>query len=152
MRERAAELERYGLQVVVIAFARVEVVRGYLRRYGLPFEGLADPERAVYRRYGLGRGSVGRVWGPRVWWHYLRAVLRGERPRPIRGDTLQLGGDFLVGADGRLLLVHPGHDPTDRPTVQAILDALADAGGPARSGPTGATRADGGAAAEGREP
>ncbi len=129
MRRAEAELTRRDVRVLVVAFARVEALRGYLRRYDLPFEGLADPERRAYAAFGLGRGAVARVYHPRVWLAYLRLYRQGRRLGRIEGDTLQLGGDYLIGADGRLLLAHPGQDPTDRPAVESILTALDRAAG-----------------------
>lgn len=33
----------------------------------------------------------------------------------------QLGGDLLVSSDGRVLLVHAGSNPLDRPDINTIL-------------------------------
>ena len=51
--------------------------------------------------------------------HTLRLYLHG-----IKGDPAQLGGDFIVGGDGLILLAHPSHDPTDRPTAGELLARL----------------------------
>lgn len=90
---------------------------------------LADPERAVYRAYGLGRNSLLRVYGPRILAQYVVWGLRGK-PIRIREDTLQRGGNFVVGRDGRLTLAHTGRDQADRPSVDTILAALRAGAGP----------------------
>lgn len=84
---------------------------------------MADPARAAYANYGLGRNSVLRVYGPRILWRYTLWGLRGK-PIRIRDDTLQRGGDFVVGRDGRLLFAHTGRDQSDRPAASALLDTL----------------------------
>jgi hypothetical protein len=84
---------------------------------------LTDPARAAYPAYGLGRNSVPRVYGPRILWQYLQWGLQGRRIR-INDDTLQRGGNFVVGRDGRLTLAHTGRDQSDRPSVESILAAL----------------------------
>jgi hypothetical protein len=84
---------------------------------------LADPERGVYQAYGLGPNSVFRVYGLRILWQYLRWGLQGK-PIRLRDDTLQRGGDFVVGRDGHFTLAHTGRDQSDRPPVRAILAAL----------------------------
>ena len=84
----------------------------------------ADPTLAVYHAYGLGRNSVLRVYGPRIIWQYVVWGLRGRRIRFGGEDTLQRGGNFVVGRDGRLTLAHTGRDQADRPPIAAILDAL----------------------------
>ncbi len=84
---------------------------------------LADPDRAAYHAYGLGRNSILRVYGPHILWQYVTWALRGK-PIGIRDDTLQRGGDFVVGRDGRLTLSHTGRDQSERPSPDAILAAL----------------------------
>jgi hypothetical protein len=84
---------------------------------------LADPDRNDYTASGLGRNSVLRVYGPRILWRYLRWSIEGK-PIKINGDTLQRGGDFVVGRNGRLMLAHTGRDQADRPPISAILAAL----------------------------
>lgn len=87
---------------------------------------VADPARVAYAAYGLGRNSVLRVYGPRILWQYLLWGIQGK-PIRIRDDTLQRGGDFVVGRDGRLILAHTGRDQSDRPSASAILAALDNA-------------------------
>jgi len=38
-------------------------------------------------------------------------------------DTLQLGGDFVVGRDGRLVYVYRSKGPADRPPVDDLIAA-----------------------------
>jgi peroxiredoxin len=88
---------------------------------GLPFPVLADEDRAVYRAYGLGRGSVWRVYGWRTlrqYWDLLRAGGQLERPSE---DTLQLGGDFVVAPDGRLAYAFRSKGPDERPGVDELI-------------------------------
>lgn len=84
---------------------------------------VADPDRHTYASYGLRRNSVVRVYGPRILWRYLQWGLQGK-PIRIREDTLQRGGDFVIGRGGLLTLSHTGRDQSDRPAVSAILAAL----------------------------
>ena len=86
---------------------------------------LADPRRAVYRASGLGRNTIWRVYGPRILARYALWALQ-SRPIRLRDDTLQRGGDFVVGRDGRITLAHTGRDQADRPSVEAMLRALAE--------------------------
>ena len=98
-----------------------------------PFPLLLDTDRRVYRAYGLGR-SVVNSWHTKMILTYLGLVLKGRKLRPIQGDPNQLGGDFIVDRHGILRFAHPSENPTDRPSVQELLQALEllkhpDAGG-----------------------
>lgn len=137
------ELAALNARLLVLSFAEVERlthwVRYFQRRFlepryrarGIappadPFTRtrfVADSARVAYSAYGLGRNSVLRVYGLRILWQYARWGLQGK-PIRIEDDTLQRGGDFVVGRDGRLTLAHTGRDQSDRPPVSAILAAL----------------------------
>jgi len=115
------------VRVVVVAFAPRESLVGYQQRQRLEhLLVLSDPERAAYRAFGLGRGSVARVWlDPRVWIRYVWLILAGGRPEAAHEDTLQLGGDALVDAGGRIAWIYRSRGPEDRPTIDQIAAARA---------------------------
>lgn len=89
---------------------------------------LADPKLEVYHAYGMGRHSPWTAYGPKIAWRYLRFIAQGKPLRLPKQDTLQKGGDFVVGRDSRLTLAHVGGDQSDRPSVEDILVALGGAG------------------------
>lgn len=88
------------------------------------FTVLLDRDRTVYQAYQLERSRL-RSWHPRVVWIYIkRWFQRGEFYDSHGDDTSQLGGDFIVDQNGILRLVHPSHDPADRPPVDDLLNVL----------------------------
>ena len=110
----------------MLSFDPPRRIRGYCRRLRLPFRCLSDEPRVAYRAYGLGRASWLRTLTPRALAPYLKLYFRRGGPRPAYGgqDLRQMGGDFVVGPDGRLALAYASHDPADRPTVDQLLAAL----------------------------
>jgi len=91
-----------------------------------PFPLLLDQERVAYRAYGLER-SMWQAWGPKNVWYYVKAVLGGRHMQSSHGDdTGQMGGDFIIDAEGIMRYTHPSHDPTDRPSVDRLLSVLAE--------------------------
>jgi len=113
-----------GTRFVLITFTDQIHLERYHRRVDLPFPVLMDPERVSYRAYSLGRATRRRVWSPGVIRRYLQLFRQGQRDlqRPTE-DVLQLGGDFVVGPDGRLVYVFRSEGPDDRPTVDALIEA-----------------------------
>jgi AhpC/TSA antioxidant enzyme len=119
--------------VVLVTFTRPRNLRGFRRQLGLRYPVLADETRDAYRAYDLGRAPWWRVWSPSTLVAYGRLLRRGRRLQWPTQDTRQLGGDFVVGPDGRLSYAHRQTRPDDRPTVDALLTAVRaarDGGGP----------------------
>jgi hypothetical protein len=134
------QLVALDARLLVVSFADAERLRQWIpffrRRFLEPTYGrgqlaapadpfvwtrfLADPARTAYHTYGLGRNAVLRVYGPRILWQYVKWGVQGK-PIRIRDDTLQRGGDFVVGRDGHLTLAHSGRDQSERPSASAIV-------------------------------
>lgn len=109
-------------------FTTAENLTSYQSDNELPFPVLTDPGRVSYRRFGLDRGSVARIWGLRAGRRYLdilRASGRSGLARLTRPteDPLQLGGDFVIGPDGTLRYGFWGAGPDDRPPVDDLIRA-----------------------------
>lgn len=108
----------------VISFGTLPAVQQWLKETCGDFTVLLDRERTVYKAYGLER-SYWRSRSLRTRWVYFKAWMAGKKMHDSHGDdTSQLGGDFIVDRNGILRLVHPSHDPTDRPSVDELLKAL----------------------------
>ncbi len=118
-----ATFEHLGVRVLFITFGHAYWAEAWRAETGVGFPILLDQARTVYRAYGLER-SLRRTYSPRTLLFYAKKFLRGEGWRPARGDPRQLGGDFVVGADGRIVLAHPSRDPIDRPSVNTLLEAI----------------------------
>lgn len=125
---RQAELETLGIQVVTISFGTGYWAKVWLAETGSPFPFLIDETRAGYQAYGL-EASWWRAWGVSNIWYYVQAWWAGREMFGKRGDTDQLGGDFLVDGQGRIELAHPSWEPTDRVEVAKVLALVGTGGG-----------------------
>ncbi len=98
--ERAAEVaERYGLKDV-------------------PF--INDPDRRLYKAFGLGRGGLGLIFGPKVLMRGFRTVLIDRHGLGMpSGDVRQMPGVFLVHR-GRILRSFVHKSSADRPDYVAL--------------------------------
>ena len=128
VQKRHDEIRQLGATVLVVTPSTPEAVRGVR----LPFEALCDPDRVAYRYFGLERGGLSMFFNLRVLGYYLRMLVSGLWPhRPEGGeDVYQLGGDFVLSADRRVLFAYRSHDPADRPGVDELIRPLAGPGTP----------------------
>ena len=112
--------------VLVISQGRPEVLTHFVKKTPLPFPVVGDPERAAYRAFGLERTWWWTFLLPWVWWGYIVRIVTGTPVRlPYRSeDVTQLGGDFLLDQSGNVLWQFRSKDPTQRPTVDAMLRAV----------------------------
>ncbi|KAK5903219.1 hypothetical protein CgunFtcFv8_007017 [Champsocephalus gunnari] len=121
-----AVLEARSVRVVVVAFGGLQGAQVWREQTGSTFDMLLDPERKVYRSFGLG-SSYAKVmrFGCLLQYSEYPAVDRDfpDMPPDMLKDLYQLGGDFLLDEAGKVLLCHPSKSPMDRPSVEDILQA-----------------------------
>ncbi|MCB0990195.1 MAG: hypothetical protein KDB16_04405 [Acidimicrobiales bacterium] len=110
--------------VMAVTFAEPERLAAHEQHLGIGFPVYADPGRELYGRFGLGRGSVADIWNVGTLKLYARLLRSGRRLRRPTEDTRQLGGDFVVDADGTLVWGHWPRSPDDRPSVDDLIAAV----------------------------
>ncbi len=123
MCQEAESLQELNTRVMVISFGTFPSAQAWLKETCSSFPFLLDPDRTVYQIYGMER-SLWRSWGLKTIWAYMRLLSAGRKWRGIQGDSAQLGGDYIVDANGIIRLAYISHDPTDRPSVEALLTSL----------------------------
>jgi hypothetical protein len=124
--KRYPEIEQLGGMVLAISFTPAAKAAAFLEKHPVPFPVLCDPKREAYRAFELGRTSWLRILNPLVLGRYLRLVLRGRKPlKPDEDeDLMQLGGDFVLDAERRLVFAYASKNATDRPSVESLLQAV----------------------------
>ena len=110
--------------VALVTFTNPDNLARHQEQLGLSFPVLSDPDRKFYQLFGFGRGSVRRVWGLKTIKRYLQLGLQSMKGlRVPTEDTLQLGGDVVIGPDGRIRFLYRSEGPDDRPLVQDMVVA-----------------------------
>ena len=124
MSERLDELD--PVEIVIVHFDETDRLGEYRSFHHLPDEVriVADPDRELYGSFGIGRGTWWRVWGPQTFRAYLRLIRKGRSFQRNTGDSLQLGGDIVVRADGRVTWLFLPDEPDARPSVDRVITAV----------------------------
>lgn len=118
-------LNEWGVAVVVVSFAEPRRLVNYQEHHQWPFVLLADPDRSAYRQFDLKRLSLFRVFSLSTLSIYFGLLRQGKKIQNYgKDDYYQGGGDFLLDRQGTVLFAHRSHDPSDRPSVQRLLEVI----------------------------
>lgn len=116
-----------GVGIVALFFSQVRRLPEYRTHFEIPdtIPLLADEERTVYKAYGMRVGSLREIYAPEVLKKYYDLIRGGRKLRlKTDEDTRQLGGDVIVGVDGRIILGHCSKNQADRPSVETLIAAI----------------------------
>ncbi|KAK2856012.1 hypothetical protein Q5P01_004747 [Channa striata] len=126
-----ADLQARSVRVLVVSFGSLEGAQLWLEQTGCSFEMLLDPQRKIYKGFGLG-SSYAKVmkFECLLQCSEYGAVDRDfpDVPSRLLEDIFQMGGDFLLDEAGKVVFSHPTKTPMDNPTVTDILQAVDAAG------------------------
>lgn len=111
-----SEIEESGVGIVLVHMAREDHGRGFFSRYGLQdLPQISDPRQTLYRAFGLRRGTLFMLFGPKVWTRgFESAILNRNGLGRLSGDGFQMPGIFLV-FHGRILRSYRHRSAADRP-------------------------------------
>ena len=120
-------LQARGLSAVAFFHSSAGAIRRNASRRNYSFPLVADPDQEIYRAFGVETSWAGFLKSmvlPSFYRDWIRSIRHGF----WGGADLEMAkmpADFLVGPDGRLLLVHYGKDIGDHLSVADIEKALA---------------------------
>lgn len=119
---RRAAIEGEGARLVLVHMGSEEHGVAFFARYGLEdIQRVGDPDRALYRAFGLPRGHFMDLFGPKVWWRGFQAgLLGGHGIGRLAGDGFQMPGVFLL-FHGEIVRSYRHQSAADRPDYVALV-------------------------------
>jgi hypothetical protein len=114
-----------GLKPVIVHMGPESTSEELKKEYGLDsVEWISDPQKKFYAAFGLKRGSLKQLFGPRVWARgFVAGVMNGHGLGPLEGDGFQMGGIYLL-SKGNLSKLHDPCDAADIGDWKQILENL----------------------------
>ena len=117
---RYGEIVRAGIIEIAVFHSPADDLRGH----DLPFALVADPARALYREFEVGK-SIRSVLDPRAWGAMLRGIAAfGVRLPRLGESTLGLPADFLIAPSGALIDHKYGSYADDQWSVDDLLNKV----------------------------
>lgn len=118
-------LSKKGLAVLAFFESPKGSIKRYICRQDVPFPMIADPERQIYRLYGVESSWLGFLKGcvrPAL---FESVLVHGFMPGRMEGDKALLPADFLIGPDLTVSRAYYGRDAGDHVPVNEIQEFLA---------------------------
>jgi len=117
---RRPAIESSGTRLAFVHMGTEEQARPLFERHGLGDAGrVADPDRRLYRAFGLERGGLLQLFGPQVVARGIAALLEGHGAGRMAGDGRQLAGVFLL-RDGHVVRAFRHETAADRPDYEEL--------------------------------
>jgi hypothetical protein len=130
-REWLAQLEQHkdqitgaGLKLAAVGIGEPKHARRYCGTLAPSVACYANQTKGAYKAFGLDRGSLLQLMGPKVFAAGARAVAGGHSQGESTGDTLMLGGVFVIDPAGVFRYVHYDAHAGDHPDFAEILSAV----------------------------
>lgn len=82
---------------------------------------VADPRCELYRAFGLGKGGLFELFGPRVWWLGMRAIVQGCGVGRLAGNGLQMPGAFVFH-HGEITAAQRARTAADLPDLPRLFE------------------------------
>jgi peroxiredoxin len=117
-----AAIEASGTRIVLIHMGAEAQAAPMLRKYGLlNIDRVSDPKQAIYKAFGLQRGKLWALFGPKVWWRGFQAgILARHGVGTLAGDGFQMPGVFVV-FHGEVIRSYTHQDASDRPDYLSLV-------------------------------
>jgi hypothetical protein len=113
--------DRRGAQLVLVHMLRGGEENRYLQAHdNIPR--IADPHCELYRAFGLGKGGLLELFGPRVWWLGFLSVFKGCGVGHLAGDGRQMPGAFVFH-NGEITACQRAKSASDLPDLPSLFDS-----------------------------
>ena len=116
------QIEATGTRIVLVHMSREPQAGSFFRKYGLEdLPRVSDPQRSLYRAFGLGRGGLMQLAGPAVWLRAIHAAMFDRHGvGKAAGDVFQMPGVFMV-YHGHVVRSFVHHSIADRPDYRGFV-------------------------------
>jgi hypothetical protein len=96
-RERE-QIEKRQVRIVLVHMGDSAALDPLLDKHGLAdLDRICDPDQELYQAFGLSRGTLRQLFGPKVWWRGFQAgILEGHGLGKPAADAAQMPGMFLL--------------------------------------------------------
>jgi len=122
--QKQAEWQAKGLETVAVFQSPKSSILEYAGKEPSPIRIIPNPERDLYRLYGVEGSWKGFVTGALQLGTFAKALKEGHLPGKVEGDMNMIPADFVLDENGKILLAYYGKDISDHVEIADIEKLL----------------------------
>jgi len=126
LRRNQKSFEKAGAQVVLVGMGTPSESAEFAAKFNIPFPLVSDPQKKLYRKFGLKQTSTLGLFSPSLALKGVAAIVGGHGIGMPQGDVLQLPGVFVINTAGQIVYSHFSRNPADHPDAKTIIAALSN--------------------------
>ena len=111
MRRNKKSFEKAKAQVLLVGMGKPAESAEFAAKYNVPFPIVADPEKRLYRKFGLKQMSTLGLFSPSLAIKGISAIVGGHGIGMPQGDVRQLPGVFIINTAGLIVYSHFSSNP-----------------------------------------
>ena len=120
-----AQADEHNARLVLVHMLSPGREKQYIQGRNSEVARIADPMCELYRAFGLGKGGFWELFGPKVWYPLIKALLKGCGVGQVAGDGLQLPGAFLFHK-GKIISSQRARTQAELPDLPRLFEGLSD--------------------------
>ncbi len=117
---KAKETIEHFPNVIFVYQGSVQDGQVFFDRFWPGVAAIADTSKKLYQAFGIGSGSVNKLFGPMVWSCAIRAGIKGNGVGKPVGDVWTMPGMFLIQPSGVITWQHQFAHIGDHPDLKSI--------------------------------
>lgn len=118
--QKQAQWQAKGLVTLAVFQSPKASILEYAGKEPSPIQIIANPERDLYRLYGVEGSWKGFLTGALQLGTFAKALKQGHLPGKIEGDMNMVPADFVLDENGQILLAYYGKDISDHLDIAEI--------------------------------
>lgn len=122
---RYDEFQKAGIRLVGVMQSSPDRIAKYAEKRKAPFPIIADPERKLYREYGVSASLMG-MFHLRVFGTALKAMFSGIFPGAPDFPLATVPADFLIDPEGVVWSAYYGRAVSDHIPFEKVVEFAAD--------------------------
>ena len=123
LEQHHTELREAGLQVVSVGIGEPKHAQRYCTKLAPSTICVLNEDLSAYRAYGFRRTKPSQLLTLDVVMSGAKAVLSGHTQGEATGDTLMIGGNFIIDPNGIIRYAYYSKVAGDHPSFKDILQA-----------------------------